>query len=122
MTYHKYSVKEFEEHKIELDRIAELWNDNYSAKGKNPYSAQAKKASEKLRNMETYLKRNGLINYTEHELLEETLNQQYPKAQSKEIVMYDGVKYKKKFSPIELSKTGKSVKKWRSGWEALDGE
>ncbi len=27
----------------------------------------------------------------------------------------------KKFSPIELSKTGKSVKKCRSGWEALDG-
>jgi hypothetical protein len=97
MTYHKYSVKEFDEYKIEIDSIAELCNDNYSAKGKNPYSTQAKMASEKLRDMEMYLKRNGLIPYTVHELLEETLKQQYPKAQIKEIVIRDGVKYKKKF-------------------------
>ena len=122
MDNHMYSVEDFEWQKIEHARITELWSDNYSPKETNPYSEPAKAATKKLREMEIYLKKNGLIPYSDHELLEETLNQKFPTAQSKDIVTYNGSQYKKKFTPIELSKTGKSVKKWHSGWELLAGE
>jgi hypothetical protein len=118
----KFSVKEFEAHKVEHEKIAELWVQNEFRKGKNPYSEAAKSASKTLREMESYLKKNGLIPYSEHELLEETLNQKYPKAQTQEIITFKGLEYRKKFTPLELSKTGKSVKKWHSGWEVMGGK
>lgn len=119
MNEHMYSIEEFEEYKIKHAKIEKLWSEHYSGRGKNPYNETAKELTKKLREMEVYLKKNGLIPYTEHELLEETLNQKFPMAQSKDIVIYDGAQYKKKFTPIEFSKTGKSVTKWHSGWEII---
>ena len=66
MDNHMYSVEDFEWQKIEHARITELWSDNYSPKETNPYSEPAKAATKKLREMEIYLKKNGLIPYSDH--------------------------------------------------------
>ena len=119
MVTFKYTVDDFEAQKIKHAKIGKLWADEYSPNKKNPYDKAAKEATAKLREIEEYLKKNGLIPYSDHELVIESLNNKYPNAQSREIVVHNGIKYRKKFIPLTLSKTGKTVKKWESTWEIM---
>ena len=54
----------------------------------------------------------GLIPYTEQELLTKKLNAAFPNAKSKQIVELDGVKYKNTYTLREISNSGKTVKSW----------
>ena len=114
-----YTIADYEEAKVKFEDAADLWSDADIHNKSNKYTARAKAASDRLREIEEYLKRQGIIPYTEHELVEEILNQKYPNAQSREVVEYDGRRYWKEFWPLERSKSGKTVKKWASGWVLL---
>ena len=58
----------------------------------------------------------GLIPKTERELLNERINAAFPKAKSKQIVEFEGAKYKNTYSPRELSNSRKTVKSWDQEW------
>lgn len=115
-----YTLDDLTTAKAEFDRLEQLWCDAFRHKQSNPYDGQARAASMRLREIEDDLKKRGIIPFSQHELLVESLNQLFPKAQSREVVVYQGKRYRKKFWPLELSKTGKTVKKWANGWEPLD--
>lgn len=115
-----YTIEDLRQANAALDEVAERWSAAYSANRPNPLDAEAKAAAEKVRHIEEDLKRRGLLPFTEHELLEESLNQRYPDAQSREVVVYNGKRYRRRFYPLELSKSGKRVKQWRKAWEPLD--
>lgn len=103
-----------------LDEVAERWSAAYSVNCTNPLDAEAKAAAEKVRHIEEDLKRRGLLPFTAHELLEESLDQRYPDAQSREVVLYNGKRYRRRFYPLALNKSGKGVEQWIKKWEPLD--
>ncbi len=114
-----YTIEDLNKANAELDEVAERWSAAYSSSRPNPLDAEAKAATEKVRQIEEDLKRRGILPYTEHELLEETLDEAYPNAQSREVVLYNGKRYRRRFYPLEKSKSGKSVRQWKKAWEPL---
>ncbi|MNF86598.1 hypothetical protein D3C84_690390 [compost metagenome] len=115
-----YTIEDLNNANAELDEVAERWSAAYSTSRPNPLDTEAKAAAEKVRQIEEDLKRRGLLPYTDHELLEESLDEAYPDAQSREIALYNGKRYQRRFYPLEKSKSGKSVRQWRKAWEPLD--
>lgn len=117
-----YTINDFKKANAELDEIEKRWTAAYSADGPNPLDAEAKLVAGKVREIEEDLKRRGIIPYTDHELAEASLDAAFPNAQSKEVVTYNGKRYRRKFYPVEKSKTGKTVRKWGKAWVLLDEE
>jgi hypothetical protein len=115
-----YTINDLKKANAELDEIEKRWAAAYSADCPNPLDAEAKLLAGKVRDIEEDLKRRGIIPYTDHELAEESLDAAFPNAQSKEVVTYNGKRYQRRFYPIEKSKTGKTVRKWRKEWVLLD--
>lgn len=70
------------------------------------------------------LKNNGLIAFTDVEVISAKLMALHRKAKNYQIVEYDGWCYECRYSPLKLSKSGKSVRKWAKYWlrKMVDGE
>jgi len=62
------------------------------------------------------LKQQGILPITEVERISAILNSLFSRAKSNVIVEYDGQYYKRQFSPLKLSKSGKTVQKWAKFW------
>jgi hypothetical protein len=62
------------------------------------------------------LKNNGLMPFTEVEIISEQLMILHRQVKNYEIVEYDGHTYECRYSPLKLSKSGKSVRKWAKYW------
>lgn len=65
------------------------------------------------------LKASGEMRLSELEETLNELNQLHPDANSKDEVEYQSITYQKRFQPVELSPTGKSVKKYWGYWLRL---
>lgn len=55
----------------------------------------------------------------EREKIEAELDRLYPNAESRRIVEYQGKRYMRRYSPLERSNSGKSVKLWHAYWQPL---
>ncbi|MGJ8693392.1 MAG: hypothetical protein ACSHW0_13025 [Thalassotalea sp.] len=62
------------------------------------------------------LKTNGLMPFTDVEIITAKLMALYQKAHNHQIVEHDGYNYECKYSPLKLSKSGKSVRRWAKYW------
>jgi len=62
------------------------------------------------------LKEQGILPITEVERISTILDCLHNRAKSNAIVEYDGKQYKRQFSPLKLSKSGKTVQKWARFW------
>lgn len=112
-----YTLADLEAAKEELA----AWNkrfDDYSGNNPNKYQADIKSARAKVRLVDAALKIAGAIPKTEHEQLESQLDRIFPNARSKEIVEYEGKKYQRIFTPLEHSRSRKSVTVWGKHWVA----
>lgn len=116
-----YSLDDLEKARANFEYFSDLWSREHSENKSNKYDAEARQSSEHLREVEEYLKSNGLLAYTDDELAQETLNYKYPLAKSRDVVSLNGIRYQKRFYPKKRSKTGKTVKEWRTEWVNLDG-
>ena len=65
------------------------------------------------------LKNNGIIPFSEVEIISEKLMILHQKVKNHQIVEYNGHSYKCRYSPLKLSKSGKSVRKWAKYWLRL---
>lgn len=117
-----YNLDDLEKARADFEHWSDLWSMEYSENKPNKYDSEARLASEHLREVEECLKSNGLLAYTDDELAQETLNDKYPLAKSRDIVSLNGVRYQKRFYPKKRSKSGKTVKEWYSEWVNLDGD
>ncbi|MBW5414756.1 hypothetical protein [Pseudomonas sp. MAG002Y] len=73
------------------------------------------KAEAKLADVIAYLRVNGAMPKTPHEILEESLDLLYPEAASRQIVEYQGKRYQRRFKPLKRGKGG-GVVKWEKSW------
>lgn len=116
---HLYTLDDLEEARKELDHWNNRFADN-SSNNPNKFYAERRDASRRVRVIEDALKASGVISLSEQELLEKRLDAAFPRARSKEIVVFEGRRYQRKFWPIETSRSRKTVKEWGRGWTALD--
>lgn len=108
-------LEQLAEATAELERLQDQW-DGYMGNNPNKYRSVIKNAREKCNDLAVQCKIEGLIPYTEQELLTKKLNAEFPNAKSKQIVELDGVKYKNTYTPREISNSGKTVKSWHQKW------
>jgi len=62
------------------------------------------------------LKKQGILELTEVELISTALDFLYKRAKNNTVVEYDGNNYQRRFSPLKLSKSGKVVRTWAKYW------
>ncbi len=62
----------------------------------------------------------GVIELTEQERLSQNLDRLYPNARRRQIVEFEGKCYQRVFSPLEKSRSDKSVKVWGREWLLAD--
>ncbi|WP_429209915.1 hypothetical protein [Aeromonas veronii] len=110
-----YTLKDLEEAKANLERCQKRW-ENYDGNNPNKYRAQIKEAQSQVRLITDFLKAQGLIPKTEQETLEARLDSAFPKADSKQIVEFEGKRYMKQYFPVSNSRSGKSVTEWGERW------
>lgn len=112
-----YTLEDLEQAQAELrghsDRSA-----NYSGNNPNKYRSDIDMAMMKVESIEASLKASGVLPKSEQELLEERIDAAFPKAQSKDIVDFEGRKYQLRYWPKRKSRSGQ-VKEWAHGWELL---
>lgn len=110
-----FTPAELEQAKADLA----VWNkrfDEYTGNNPDKYQADIRSARERVREIESALKEAGVLPKTEHEKLESTLDRMFPNARSKEMVEYEGQRYQRRFTPLEQSRSRKSVTAWGKSW------
>ncbi|OKP25456.1 hypothetical protein [Serratia liquefaciens] len=113
-----YTIDDYKTAQDELARITERW-DNYSGNNPNKYHSLLSEARFKVRVIEGSLKSQGVIPLSDKETLEKELDKNFPNARSKQVVEFEGKKYRKRFFPLEKSRSGKTVNEWGSCWEIV---
>ena len=116
-----YTLKDYERAKTELERWSDRW-DKYDGNNPDKYQAGIKRARQHLRRTENYLKSQGVLEMTDHERLEAELDKNFPGAKSKQIVDFRGKRYRRRFSPLQMSRSRKTVIEWGKSWEQIDDE
>lgn len=114
-----YTLADLEQAKAELTAADDAWA-NSSSNNPNKGQARLKAAREKVRYIEAELKRTGVLELSPKEKLEAELDRRFPDAKSREVVEFEGRRYRRRFEPLEKSRTGKSVTAWGKYWEAVE--
>jgi len=68
---------------------------------------------------ERELKKRGELPATEMDRITWILDERYPYAGSKDVVKYEGQRYRKRFRPLVTSRSRKTVYFWATYWEKL---
>lgn len=93
--------------------------DNYTGNNPDKYQADIRSARENVRIIEDILKADGTIARTPHEELELRLDRLHPQARSKDVVEHEGQRYQRRFTPLERSRSRKTVTAWDRHWVKL---
>lgn len=94
--------------------------DDYSGNNPDKYQSDITAAKANVREIEGGLKDDGAIPTSEHEKTERALDRAFPNARSKEIVEFAGKRYKRRFTPLGHSRSGKSDTVWGKSWDRMD--
>lgn len=62
------------------------------------------------------LKKQGYMPLSEVEIISAELDELHKRARNNTVFEYKGKQYKRRFSPLKLSKSGKNVQKWAKYW------
>ena len=114
-----YSLDDLQKAKDEL----EYWNERFandSSSNPNKHSSQIKSSRAKVREITEFLKSSGVIELTDKEKLENSLNNAFPNARSNQVVQFNGVEYKRKFFPLEWSNSRKTITVWGKRWDRVE--
>lgn len=101
----------------ELARWQARW-DNYDGNNPDKHQSDIRRAQAEVVRLTAALKADGVLPYTPQEELEQTLDRMAPDARKDDVVTYEGVAYRRRFTPAEKSRTGR-VTSWRGYWERV---
>lgn len=105
----KYTPQDYYDADEALDQVLESWE------GGTVPRREVDQAESKLAEVIAYLRSNGTMPKTRHELLEEKLDLFFPDAASREMVEYQGERYQRRFKPLKRGKGG-GVVEWERYW------
>ena len=113
-----YTLQSLENAKAHLAHLRE--RDASDTSGNvDKYHTRINRARWDVEHIERQLKINGLVPYSDAELLEIEIDKKFPKARSKDIVDHNGQKFQLRFSPKTKSRSGKTVTSWNRWWQLL---
>lgn len=81
-----------------------------------PYIDEYMQVSIKKAAILASLKKQGYLPLSEVEIISAELDNLHKRARSNVVFEYQGNEYKRRFSPLKLSKSGKNVQKWAKFW------
>jgi hypothetical protein len=81
-----------------------------------PYIDEYMQVSIKKAEILACLKTQGFLPLSEVEIITAELDSLHKRARSNAVFEYQGNEYKRRFSPLKLSKSGKNVQKWAKFW------
>jgi hypothetical protein len=113
-----YTLDDLNKAKEEL-RVASDRADNSNRNNPNFGQADIRAAQTKVEIISYQLKAAGLLPKTAKEIFEEGIDAKFPNAKSKEIVEYNGKRYRLRFAPARMSRSRKSVAEWSRWWEEV---
>jgi len=113
-----YTIADYEKAKATHDAVELQWS-NYDGNNPDKYDSNRKEARRDLWHIEKYLKRHGIIPASDSEMLHFELERLHPDALSKSVVTHNGKQYRRRYSPSETSRSGKTVKGWIGWWEEV---
>jgi hypothetical protein len=116
-----YSVADLEKVERELAELTEK-ESRYSGNNPDKYAAGIRSLQRQRDTIAAELKRRGEIPETEEEALNLRLDEAFPNPRSRQVIKFEGARYRKRFIPAETSRSGKSVTRWDSFWEPVDEE
>lgn len=93
--------------------------DSDSSNNPNKGLADVRAAGREIELIIKGLKAQGLIPKTDQENLEAEIDRSFPNAESKQIVNHHGKRYQLRFTPAEMSRSGKNVMRWHRRWEEI---
>jgi hypothetical protein len=70
------------------------------------------------------LKKQGILELSAVELTSTALDSLHSRVKNNTVVEYEGCRYKRRFAPLKLSKSGKVVQKWARYWllQSINGD
>ena len=114
-----YTVQDYEVAKASLAAVEQRLAD-YTGNNPDKYRSALREAREHLRAVERCLKDSGVLPLSDRETLERELDRAFPNAGSRQVVEFEGVRYRRGFEPLEWSNSRKSVRQWRKWWERVE--
>lgn len=112
-----YTHDDYSAAKAELESLTQQW-EKYSGNNPDKYRASITSAGAKVREIESALKTQGLLQRTPQEDLEKQIDLAFPNARSKQIVEFKGKRYVRRFTPLGKSLSGKTTE-WGKSWEEV---
>jgi len=91
---------------------------NYTGNNPAKFDTDVRIAFEQVRTMTQILKASGLLPRTAHEDLETRLDTAFPRARPREIVTFEGARYRRRVEPATRTASGQ-VSTWDRGWSLL---
>lgn len=118
---HEPTLEDLEAAKARMEAAEKRW-ESYDGNNPDKYQGERRAAREALTSIEKDLKRLGLLAPTEAEQANAVLDRAFPDAKSKEVVTFEGYRYRRRFIPATRSNSGKSVRTWEKTWERLPAD
>jgi hypothetical protein len=113
-----YTLQDYESAKADLESLNAKW-ENYSGNNPDKYRASIQDAQVRVHEITSVLKAAGTLPRTANEERDHQLDLAFPNAKSREVVLWQGKKYVKRFTPAAKSLSGKTVKAWSKIWESV---
>ena len=112
----RVTVQDLEQAQQDVASWDDRWANDTSG---NPdkYFARRQAARRRVRAITAQLKVQGDLAMTDHERLCAILDSRHPTARSGEVIDFDGKRYRRRFFPEEMSRSGKTVTEWGRTWE-----
>jgi len=115
-----HTLEDLEAARAELSQCIDAF-DNPRTSFREQLAARIREASRKVHDIESELRSRGLITLDPKRTLEAELDMRFPTAQHREIVEYQGRRYRRRFFPEQKCRSGWAVKKWGRCWEEVEG-
>lgn len=116
-----HTLDDLENAKQDLNNVNQKIS-NYSGGNPNKYESDRKLAASKFRQITRELKERGVLEKTDQEIIEDKLDSLFPNAQSNSIHELNSKKYKRKYTPMEKSRSRKTVTEWKGYWIELNND
>ena len=114
-----YTVDDLERVKKDLAKLVDS-EARYSGNNPDKYTAGIRSLVRQRDAIADELKRQGLLPEEEEEALTRRLDEVFPNARNRQVVEFEGARYRKRFRPAGHSRSGKTVTDWEHWWEPVD--
>lgn len=114
----RVTTADLEAARVEHEALEESWA-NYTGNNPNKFSSRRESARLRVEDLTAALKAQGDLPMTDHEALCAKLESIAPNAHHGDVIEHDGKRYRRRFYPRRMSRSGESVMLWGNTWDLV---